>query len=858
MKNAFFKNVIKNGTLGYVYQKLIYNQDNSLQDLIFLDANGIFEKIVNLERKRMIRRKASTLGDESRYYLETLKESLLEARSSAFKKNLKYFPTTKKHYNLQYYLPKPNYLVTIFIEIENINDPLLDASGRYKTMVNNMNDCLWILDTDLKFSYISPSSQKVFGYSPEEIMILSLKEFMTPESYKRISEVFNGFNDFGKLALEKNQAVTIDIHHIRKDGREVIVEHMIQLLVGEDDTVQGLMGIARDVTEWIAVKENIRKNKEQLQLILDSTAEGIFGMDLEGYCTFCNQSFLRIFGYESQEEVLEKNIKSLFYYDDDDRLGNVFENDFQNFVEKEIFRRKDNTTFVGEYFTFPQYHNGEIIGAVVTILDITNRIEVEKELRETERSKSVLLQNLPGMAYRCKFDREWTMQFVSDGCFELTGYKPESLINNRDLAYSDIVKPEFRKPIWDAWVEAVKENHSFRYEYMIKTADGQEKWVLEQGQPVYNILGEVEALEGLIIDISEQKHKQEEIEYLSFHDSLTGIYNRIYFDMQVNKYDRAEYLPLSVIVGDINGLKFLNDAVGHQEGDKIIQATAHLLGKGLNEGQVLARTGGDEFGILLPKTSISQAHETMLRLQNIINEYNNSISEDAYKINLALGYGTKDRPGLEFSSVFKIAEDHMYKRKLLQRESSHSSIISSITATMYAKSQETEEHAERIKKLAQMVGKKIGLQQEQLDELALIATLHDIGKVGIDEKILNKPGKLTKDEWKEMKKHPEIGYRIAMASPDLVSVADYILSHHERWDGKGYPRGLKGKEIPLLARIISITDAYDAMRSDRPYRKALTKEEALQEIKNNAGTQFDPEFAEFFVNMMREEDEVSD
>ncbi|HEY8395532.1 MAG TPA: HD-GYP domain-containing protein, partial [Bacilli bacterium] len=195
---------------------------------------------------------------------------------------------------------------------------------------------------------------------------------------------------------------------------------------------------------------------------------------------------------------------------------------------------------------------------------------------------------------------------------------------------------------------------------------------------------------------------------------------------------------------------------------------------------------------------------------------------------------------------------------LLQRESSHSSIISSITATMYAKSQETEEHAERIKKLAQMVGKKIGLQQEQLDELALIATLHDIGKVGIDEKILSKPGKLTKDEWKEMKKHPEIGYRIAMASPDLVSVADYILSHHERWDGKGYPRGLKGKEIPLLARIISITDAYDAMRSDRPYRKALTKEEALQEIKNNAGTQFDPEFAEFFVNMMREEDEVSD
>ena len=135
----------------------------------------------------------------------------------------------------------------------------------------------------------------------------------------------------------------------------------------------------------------------------------------------------------------------------------------------------------------------------------------------------------------------------------------------------------------------------------------------------------------------------------------------------------------------------------------------------------------------------------------------------------------------------------------------------------------------------------------------MIATLHDIGKVGIDENILNKPGKLTRDEWREMKKHPEIGYRIAMASPELMSVAEFILSHHERWDGKGYPRGLKGKEIPTLARIIAITDAYDAMMTDRPYRKALSKEEALQEIRNNAGTQFDPEIAEAFVKMMKEE-----
>ncbi len=857
MKKSFFKNVIKNGTLGYVYQKLIYDEENTLQDLLFLDANGIFEKIINLDLKKMVKRRATMLGEESKYYLKTLKEALLEARGTVTKNNPKYFSTTKKNYDLQFYMPKPHYLVTLFIEIANINDPLLDTSGRYRTMVHNMNDCLWILDKNLKFSYISPSSQKVFGYTPEEIMILSYDKFMTKESFERITQAFNDFN-FEKLNLGRDQAITIDITHIRKDGKEVIVEHMIQLLIDEDDNVQGLMGIARDVTEWMEAKEKIRKNKDQLHLILNSTAEGIFGIDLEGYCTFCNQSFLRIFGYESQDELLGKNITSLFYYDDDNWIKKIYENEIRDFVEREIFRRKDNSTFIGEYFAFPQYHNGKIVGAVVTFLDITKRIKVEEELRETERSKSVLLQNLPGMAYRCQFDRSWTMQFVSDGCFELTGYKPESLVYNRDLSYNDIIKPEYRQQLWDAWCEAIEQEKSFRHEYIIITAEGQKKWVLEQGQAIYNILGEVEALEGLVIDISDQKEKQREIEYLSYHDSLTGIYNRIYFDQQVQIYDNPEYYPLSIIVGDINGLKFLNDAIGHQEGDKIIQTAANLLQKSLKEEHILARTGGDEFGILLPKTNIAQAHEAMLKIQNIINEHNKSISEDDYQINLALGYGTKDKPEKEFASIYKTAEDHMYKRKLLQRESSHSSIISSITATMYAKSQETEEHAERIKNLAQMVGKEIGLPQEKLDELALLATLHDIGKVGIDEKILNKPGKLSKEEWKEMKKHPEIGYRIAMASPELMTVAEYILAHHERWDGKGYPRGLKGEEIPLLARIIAITDAYDAMMSDRPYRKAISKEEALAEIKANAGTQFDPKFAEFFVKLMSEDVDLGD
>jgi HD-GYP domain-containing protein (c-di-GMP phosphodiesterase class II) len=169
---------------------------------------------------------------------------------------------------------------------------------------------------------------------------------------------------------------------------------------------------------------------------------------------------------------------------------------------------------------------------------------------------------------------------------------------------------------------------------------------------------------------------------------------------------------------------------------------------------------------------------------------------------------------------------------------------------MYERSNETEEHSVRLAKYASMVGKKLSLSLTQLDELELTAMLHDIGKIGVDDNVLKKPGSLTKTEWIQMKRHPEIGYRIAISSPELSHIADFILSHHERWDGEGYPRGLKGTDIPIQARIIAVVDAYDAMTNDRPYRKGLSKKEAIDEIAKNSGIQFDPQIVEAFLAVL--------
>ena len=169
---------------------------------------------------------------------------------------------------------------------------------------------------------------------------------------------------------------------------------------------------------------------------------------------------------------------------------------------------------------------------------------------------------------------------------------------------------------------------------------------------------------------------------------------------------------------------------------------------------------------------------------------------------------------------------------------------------MFEKSQETEEHADRMVQLSKLVGKAMGLTERQLNELELLSTLHDIGKMGVSAEILSKPGKLSDREWVEIRKHPEIGFRIAQATSELIPIAEYILYHHERWDGKGYPEGLIGDKIPLLSRIVAIVDAFDAMTNDRAYRSAMTKNEAIEEIRRNSGTQFDPDISKVFIQQV--------
>ncbi len=484
------------------------------------------------------------------------------------------------------------------------------------------------------------------------------------------------------------------------------------------------------------------------------------------------------------------------------------------------------------------------------VQDINDKKIAAETLRESERSKSMLLANLPGMAYRCNYDENWTMKFVSEGCYELTGYRPESLINNNELSFNDLIAPDFREFLWNKWEHILSFRIPFRCEYEITTGTGKHKWVLETGQGVYNEDGIVEALEGIIIDITESKQQQIQIQYINDHDSLTGVYNRSYYERAKPLLEAESNLPLSIIMADINGLRLINDVFGLASGNLLISETAKIIKSCCRETDILARTGGDEFSIISPNTDFDKANEIRLSIKKACAAYNHSVNDKSLEINLSLGYGVRQKKETSIEETEKEAEAYMDRCKLLNNKSHHNTILTSIMATMYARSCETEEHAARLGQFAHIIGKEMNLSQSKMDELQLLSLLHDIGKIGIDDRILNKPGELTSDEWEIMKKHPEIGYVITMSSPEFAPIAEYVLSHHEHWDGTGYPLGLSGEEIPLLARILAIADAYDAMTMDRIYRKALTKEAAIEEICKNAGSQFDPSLAEIFIKFV--------
>jgi len=352
-------------------------------------------------------------------------------------------------------------------------------------------------------------------------------------------------------------------------------------------------------------------------------------------------------------------------------------------------------------------------------------------------------------------------------------------------------------------------------------------------------------------DVTEKRKIQDELREMSYKDQLTGLGNRRYFEELFVSMDKPENLPLTLLLADVNGLKLTNDTFGHEAGDRLLKKVASDIEKKIKNIGKAARIGGDEFVMILP--GFTEEEGTLVASELIAQIAGDKIDETIV-CSVSIGRGTKIKPEQTMKNIYKTAEYKMYRNKLEESRRMRGRTIREIVRNLNEKTSREKEHSERVAFLCGGMADMLGFSNKEKADLNVAALLHDIGKIGVRKEILDKETPLTDEEYEEIKKHPEKGYQLLRGTNEFAHLAEAILSHHERFDGKGYPRQISEQDIPYYGRIICIADAYDAMTGYRPYKKSMSKEEAIEEIKRCSGSQFDPELAEIFIGYIKEVD----
>lgn len=724
------------------------------------------------------------------------------------------------------------------VEVDKLIKELKFEQIRTEKYFNVAGITLMVLDKNAEIIMINNKGCELLEGSKKEIIGKNWFEtFLPKNNIDKIQQVFNdvisGDSEF--VSTFQNEIVTLS-------GKRKTVSWHNTILKDINGQIKEVLSSGIDITEQMKSKEALLESNRRLQTLFENAPLGYQSLDINGNLREINQTWAQLLGYD-KEEVIGKWFGDFLtpkYQENFKKRFEIFKKRGRIHSEFEMIHKDGSIKYIEFEGMIGYDDNRNFIQTYCNLNDITERHKVQMRIKENEENLR-LAQNIAQIG-SWELDINKNCLNLSDEAlkiFEITGKNKCYNLND----FSNIIDVQDREYFKQTLNNLIHENTPFDTTFKVHTSNGNIKYINSKAT-VFSDSNDIPIkVIGVIRDITVERNRQMKLEYINIHDYLTNLYNRRYYFEQFKFLDQEAYYPLGIMMMDVNGLKIINDAFGHSVGDVALKTIGNILKEVFGPNDIISRIGGDEFAALLPNTNPATLQKYKEKIISSIRA--NHIQN--IELSLAVGYEIKMNVIEDIDELQRLAENRMYKHKTTVASSIRSKAINAILETLTSKYEDEKNHSYKVSKLCKEIGRAMDLKGDELNELEQAGLFHDIGKISIPDDILKKPGKLTDEEFDVLKSHTEVGYQILRAADEYSDLAIYALHHHEKWDGTGYPKKLKGNNIPLYARIITVVDAFEAMTADRPYRKKLSIEYAVSEIKRCSGSQFDPKIAKIFV-----------
>lgn len=745
-------------------------------------------------------------------------------------------------------------------------------------MFVNYGSVMLIIDTETgEIKKANNAAITYYGYEKDELLNMKISDInilseaeITAEMQSALQQHRNYFNFKHKLANGKIRYVEVYSYpYVDKKSKNMlfsIVHDVTDKVIAERQAnfrkyiifiaFSVGLAIAIGIATYInKIRAEVNNKNKELQSLFENMSEGFahFELIFDEHSKPIDFNILRVNKAFSDISEMEESLL----------IGKRF-SEIIELVKTDAFNLCIDVALTGNNREIMQYFKDlrkylEIKiyspnkNQFVTIVnDVTQKTIAERRLViERELFKTTLHSLGDGVISTDMYGR---IEIMNAEAERLTGWSIEEARLKKFEEVFIIINEETRQTVPSPLVRVLETgeiielaNHT-----LLINKEGTEIPIEDSAAPIKDEHGNINGVVLVFRDFTEKKEKNKQILYLSYHDQLTGLYNRRFFEEELKRLDTPRNMPLSVAMIDVNGLKLTNDAFGHLMGDELLKRIAKVLKQEFRADDIIARTGGDEFVVLLPKTGPEITSSIIKRV------YKSVLQEklEPIIISASIGFATKKEYDVDVQEILKKAEENMYKRKITESQEMRRETVASIFQILEKRLRAEVEHANKVVQYSKLLGSALNLSDATLRDLEIAAKLHDIGKISVSENVISKKTNLTLAEYEVIKRHSESGYQILKTIDDYSTIAEYVLFHHERWDGRGYPKKLIGERIPLISRIIAIAESFDRMISSTSYKAAYSIEKAFEEIENNAGTQFDPELVKVFLTLKSQIEEI--